>query len=186
MRKPHTTRHLSVAAIATGLVLFAASPSIAGADRVRSEGELVRYGTGHHVPAGATARVQAVYNAAGDTIVTLHVRGLLPNHEYGAHAHSFACHATNPMAAGGHFQHVPFPQGSSATDPAYANPTNEIWLDVTTDEEGNAVAQTKVPWQFSPDRAAGSVMLHAEHTHTGPDGPAGTAGARLACLTVDF
>jgi Cu-Zn family superoxide dismutase len=176
------TRNLSAAAIAAGVVLFAASPSLAGADRVRAEGELIRYGASA-LPVGATARVQAVYNAAGDSIITLQVRGLQPNHEYGAHAHKFACGATDPLAAGGHFQHVPGP----ADDPAYANPRNEIWLDFTTDAEGNASAQTKVPWQFSPERRAGSVIIHAEHTHTGgPDGPAGTAGARLGCLTVGF
>lgn len=187
MRYRNATRHLSVAAIATGLVVFAASPSLAGADRVRSEGELVRYGS-ERVPVGAWARVQAVYNAAGDTIVTLHVRGLKPNEEYGAHAHQNSCHPTDPLAAGGHFQHVPFPEGSSATDPAFANPANEIWLDFTTDEAGNGVAQAKLPWQFSPERAAGSVMIHQSHTHTGfdPGGAAGTAGPRLACLSVDF
>ena len=182
----HTTRHLAVAAIASGLVVFAASPSIAGADRIRSEGELVRYGASTDIPDAARARVQAVYNAAGDTIVTLHVWGLAPNHEYGAHAHKSACGATDPNAAGGHFQNVPFPAGSSATDPKYANPTNEIWLDLTTDEDGNGVAQTTVPWQFSPERRAGSVMIHSEHTHDGTTGPAGTAGSRLACLTVAF
>jgi Cu-Zn family superoxide dismutase len=180
------SRNTAVAAVATGLVLFAASPSLAGSDRIRSEGQLIRYGTGDHVPAGAFARVQAVYNSAGDTIVTLHVRGLLPNHEYGAHAHQLACDPVDASAARGHFQHVPFPEGSTASDPAYANPVNEIWLDLTTDAEGNGVAQTSVPWQFSPERRAGSVMIHAEHTHTGPDGPAGTAGSRLACLTVSF
>jgi Cu-Zn family superoxide dismutase len=179
------SRNIAVAAIAGGLVIFAASPSLAGADRVRSEGPLVRYGTGDQIPAGATARVQAVYNAAGDTLVTLHVRGLLPNHEYGAHAHQLACGDTG-AAAGGHYQNVPFPEGSTASDPAFANPTNEIWLDFTTDEEGNSAAQTKVPWQFSPDRRAGSVMIHSEHTHTGQDGPAGSAGPRLGCLSVNF
>lgn len=174
------TRNLSVATVATGLVLFAASPSVAGADRVHAGGELVRYGT--QVPEGATADVRAVYNAAGSTIVTLHVKGMAPNKHYGAHAHTNACDPVDPMAAGGHFQHVV----GGATDPAYANPRNEIWLDLTTDEDGNGVAQTKVPWQFSPERAAASVMIHAHHTHTGAEGPAGTAGARLACLTVDF
>jgi Cu-Zn family superoxide dismutase len=180
-----TARHLAVAAIASGLVVFAASPSIAGADRIRSEGELIRYNASPDIPDAARARVQAVYNAAGDTIVTLHVWGLIPNHEYGAHAHKSACGATDPNSAGGHFQHVP--SDTTATDPRFANPSNEIWLDLTTDEDGNGVAQTKVPWQFSPERRAGSVMIHSEHTHTGgPDGGAGTAGSKLACLTVAF
>ena len=183
----NTVRHLAVAAIASGLVVFAASPSLAGADRIRSQGELVRYGSTTDIPAGARARVQAVYDAAGDTIVTLHVWGLAPNHEYGAHAHKLACGATDPNAAGGHFQNVAPPAGTSPSLPEFANPTNEIWLDLTTDEDGNGVAQTKVPWQFSPTRRAGSVMIHSEHTHTGGlDGVAGAAGARLACLTVGF
>jgi Cu-Zn family superoxide dismutase len=182
-----TTRHLAVAAVASGLVVFAASPSIAGADRVRSEGELIRYGTSTDVPDAARARVQAVYNAAGDTIVTLHVWGLAPNHEYGAHAHKLACGATDPNTAGGHFQNVEAPQGQ-ASIPQFANPGNEIWLDLTTDEDGNGVAQTKVPWQFSPARRPGSVMIHSEHTHDGSIAglPAGSAGSKLACLTVAF
>jgi Cu-Zn family superoxide dismutase len=130
--------------------------------------------------------VQAVYNAAGDTIVTLHVWGLAPNHEYGAHAHKLACGATDAGVAGGHVQNVEPPAGTSASLPQYANPSNEIWLDLTTDEDGNGVAQTTVPWQFSPARRAGSVMIHSEHTHDGSDAPAGSAGSKLACLTVGF
>ncbi|HEU4676028.1 MAG TPA: superoxide dismutase family protein [Motilibacteraceae bacterium] len=189
MRRPApstATRTFPALAVAGGLVLFAASPALAGADRVRAEGPLIRYGADPQIPAGAWARVQAVYDAAGSTVVTLHVRGLQPHHAYGAHAHQLACSQTDPLAAKGHYQHVPAPVGTPASDPAYANPLNEIWLDVVTDEDGNGSAQTRVPWQFSPDRRAGSVMLHAERTHDGTDGPAGTAGARLACLTVDF
>lgn len=182
----NTTRHLAVAAIASGLVVFAASPSIAGADRIRSEGELIRYNASPDIPDAARARVQAVYNAAGDTIVTLHVWGLVPNHEYGAHAHKLACGTTDPNVAQGHYQNRQAPEGSASL-PEFANPTNEIWLDLTTDEDGNGVAQTKVPWQFSPDRRAGSVMIHSEHTHDGSAGqPAGSAGSKLACLTVAF
>lgn len=186
MRHRNLTRYLSIAAVVGGLVLFAASPSLAGSDRVRDEGELVRYGNPTAIPQGATARVQAVYNAAGDTVVTLHVQGLLPNRQYGAHAHTFAC-GLDGQAAGPHFQAVQNPDPQNPFDPAYANPVNEIWLDVTTDEDGNGAAQTKVPWQFSPERRPGSVMIHAERTRFGgQDGNAGTAGARLGCLTVGF
>jgi Cu-Zn family superoxide dismutase len=69
-------------------------------------------------------------------------------------------------------------------DPRYANPRNEIWLDLTTDGNGYARSSASVDWRLG-DRAVGSVVLHAEHTHTGP-GHAGTAGPRLACVTVDF
>ena len=167
------------AVVAIGL--FLSSPAIAGADRIRSEGLLVSYSSA--IPAGATARVQAVYDASGGTLVTLHVWGLQANTEYGAHAHVNSCGLTG-SAAGPHFQNVPDPVLPSV-DPAYANPDNEIWLDLTTDADGNGAAQTRVDWQFQPDRRAHSVIIHIQHTHVGPPNP-GFAGARLACLTVDF
>lgn len=169
----------TVAVAAIGL--FVSSPAIAGADRVRDQGPLISYSSA--IPSGATARVQAVYDASGKTHVTLHVWGLQPRTEYGAHAHVNACGLTG-SAAGPHFQNTPDPVLPSV-NPAYANPRNEIWLDLTTDESGNGVAQTRVPWQFSPGRRAHSVVIHVEHTHTGPT-DSGVAGARLACLSVGF
>ncbi len=163
----------SVTAVA-GIGLFLSSPAIAGADRVRDQGPLVSYSSA--IPSDATARVQAVYDAAGKTQVTLHVWGLQPNTEYGAHAHANACGLTG-SAAGPHFQNTPDPVLPSV-NPAYANPRNEIWLDLTTDESGNGAAQTSVPWQFTPDRRAHSVIIHVEHTYTGPT-DSGVAGARL-------
>jgi Cu-Zn family superoxide dismutase len=161
--------------------LFLSSPAVAGADRIRSEGPLISYSSA--IPSGATARVQAVYDGSGKTQVTLHVWGLQPNTEYGAHAHVNAC-GTTGAAAGPHFQNIPDPVVPSV-NPAYANPRNEIWLDFTTDESGNGVAHTSVPWQFTADRRAHSVIIHAEPTHTGPT-DSGQAGARLACLSVNF
>lgn len=187
MRRLSPARHLPVLAAASAAALFAASPAVAGSDQARAEGELTRYpveGT-YPVPAGATARVHAVYDTAGDTIITLHVRGLEPNTEYGAHAHVNACHPTDGAAAGPHFQHVLPGEKESPTDPKYANPGNEIWLDFTTNAAGNAVARSTVAWQFAPERRPGSVIIHQRHTHPGPQ-DAGTAGARLACLTVAF
>ncbi|MEV8531254.1 superoxide dismutase family protein [Streptomyces sp. NPDC051211] len=140
------------------------------------------------VPPDSTARVRAHYGKdgeAGKTVVKLRVWGLAPNREYGAHAHKSACGATDPAAAGGHFQHVQDPVQPS-TDPAYANADNEIWLDFTTDAQGNATARTVVDWNFPADRRARSVIVHEHHTSTGPAGKAGTAGARYGCLTVPF
>jgi superoxide dismutase, Cu-Zn family len=192
VRTTHASRTLAIAAVTTGVVLFAASPSIAGADRVRGEEPLAPYaaaagGIPELVPAGAKARVQAVYNAAGDSIVTLHVTGLLPDRTYGAHAHVNACGLTG-AAAGPHFQYVVDPEPGVSDDPAYANPSNEIWLDVHTDENGNGAAQTRVPWQFTPERRPGSVMIHELPTGTGAmgGGVAGAAGKRLACVDVGF
>lgn len=132
------------------------------------------------VPVGSRARVDALYIGGGTTIVTLLIRGLLPNREYGAHAHVADCTAV-PEGAGAHFQYV---QGG-ATDPAFANPQNEIWLDFTTDAQGNAQARSIVGWQFPADRRAHSVVIHDHHTSHDP-GEAGTAGPRHGCLTVAF
>jgi Cu-Zn family superoxide dismutase len=179
--RSRASRHLAVAVGLTGAVVFAASPALAGADRARAEGPFTTYSP--DVPSGARARVDAVYNAAGATIVTLHVWGLRPDTEYGAHAHVNPCGVTG-AAAGPHWQRVPDPVTPSV-NPAYANPGNEIWLDLTTDDEGNGVARSKQDWQFPPDHGPRSVVLHAQHTSTAP-GTAGTAGARLGCLSVDF
>ncbi|MER5264421.1 superoxide dismutase [Actinosynnema sp. NPDC002837] len=139
-------------------------------------GELISYDP--RVPAGARAEV-VVAPRDGGTVVLLRASGLLPDRDYGAHAHVNPC-GTEPTDAGPHYQHV---QGG-ATDPAFANPRNEIWLDFTTDGHGRGEAMTRVAWQFG-ERRAGSIVLHEEHTHTEP-GHAGTAGARLGCLTVPF
>lgn len=164
--------------VLAGVVTGSAS---AAPDRVRAEGALTSYDTAL-VPVGATARVQAVPTSSGSTVVTLHVRGLLPDTAYGAHAHVSACGSTG-AAAGPHYQDVLAPSGH-ATDPAYANADNEVWLDLTTDAEGNGSAQALVRWQFRAG-GANSVVLHVEHTHTEP-GTAGTAGRRLGCMTVPF
>jgi len=133
------------------------------------------------VPVGAGVAVFAVSAAAGTT-VALVTRGLLPGREYGAHVHAAACGAV-PAAAGPHFQHDVDPV-SPSVDPRYANPRNEIWLDLTTDRAGNGFAHSAVRWSLD-DRRPGSVVIHETHTHTEP-GHAGTAGARLACVTVPF
>ncbi|WP_370945493.1 superoxide dismutase [Amycolatopsis sp. cg5] len=134
------------------------------------------------VPAGSRAHVFALTGNRIGTTTVLAVSGLLPNREYGAHVHSNACGATGD-AAGPHFQNRPDPVKPSV-DPAYANPRNEIWLDFTTSRLGVAVSSSHVDWGFT-DRHPGSVVIHEMHTHTDP-GHAGTAGARLACISVGF
>jgi Cu-Zn family superoxide dismutase len=167
--------------VSGGLIVAAVSPALAGADHIRAAGPLIRYADA--VPMGASARVDAIYDAAGRSVITLHLWGMLPDQTYGAHAHNKPCGATG-SAAGSHYQSLPDPEQPSV-NPAYANSVNEIWLDVHTDADGNGSAQTKVGWQFAPDRRAHSVIVHAEPTHTG-ETDSGTAGARLACLTVAF
>jgi superoxide dismutase, Cu-Zn family len=138
------------------------------------------------VPEGADLEVYATSNGTSTTI-RLEAVGLLPDRGYAAHAHANACGPTGD-AAGPHFQNQPDPAagpGKPSTDPAYANPQNEIWLDLKTDSYGDGEATATVPFVFTA-RAPASVIVHdAEATATEP-GKAGSAGARLACLTVPF
>lgn len=121
----------------------------------------------------------------GSTRAQLTVFGLLPNRGYAAHAHVNACGATG-AAAGPHFQNHLDPAATPqqpSSDPQYANPSNEIWLDLRTNSAGASTSRTTVPFTFT-DRAPGSIVIHeAMQTSTGP-GQAGKAGARIACLTL--
>ncbi|MFC9556710.1 superoxide dismutase family protein [Rhodococcus sp. NPDC056960] len=116
------------------------------------------------VPVGSSVDVESE-KGDGRTTVTFHATGLAPNRDFGVHVHKQRC-------------------GPQPSDPAYANPRNEIWLDVTTDRSGNAQSSTAVDWEFRADEAK-SVVLHTQRTMTGP-GQAGTAGDRLACIDEDF
>ncbi|MFD7896386.1 superoxide dismutase family protein [Streptomyces sp. NPDC059743] len=121
---------------------------------------------------------------AGGTGITVRLRlsGLLPDRMYGAHVHTKPCGRT-PDASGPHYQNVEDPNQPSI-DPAYANTENEVWLDFTTDAGGHGAAESRHDWRFRPGGAR-SVVIHEHHTSTA-SGEAGTAGARLACLTVPF
>ncbi|PVE12157.1 superoxide dismutase family protein [Streptomyces scopuliridis] len=133
------------------------------------------------VPVGAHVTV-VERTGARTTGVGLAVSGLVPNRMYGAHVHTKPC-GRAPEDAGPHYQHIKDPHQPS-TDPAYANAANEVWLDFTTDVLGRAVAESTHDWGFRRGEAR-SVVIHDHGTMTDP-GEAGTAGARLACLTVPF
>jgi Cu-Zn family superoxide dismutase len=137
-------------------------------------------------PEGAQISVEAG-ESDGSTEVRLEVTGLLPDRGYAAHVHERPCGPTG-AAAGPHYQHEVDPAATPeqpSTDPAFANPRNEIWLDLRTDGDGYAEVTAEVPFVFA-DRSPASVVIHqAEVTATGP-GEAGTASARVACLDVPF
>jgi len=137
------------------------------------------------VPAGSTVTVDE-QDHDGTTTVTLDVNKLTPDRDFGVHVHTKPC-GPEPSDSGPHYQNEPDPAAtpdSPSTDPAYANPQNEVWLDITTDAQGAAHATTTVDWEFR-DGEANSLVLHEKHTMTSP-GHAGTAGDRLACVDVDF
>ena len=136
------------------------------------------------VPPGATAQLTISRTATGTT-VRLTAGGLVPRRAYGAHLHTKPCTAT-PADAGPHYQHSPDPKAAASppsVDPAYANPRNEVWLDFTADARGAASATATQDWAFDEAAPPRSLIVHAEHTRTAA-GKAGTAGPRVACLTL--
>ena len=124
---------------------------------------------------GATAQVVA-RESDGTTIVTLKVQALdhaAAGTMLGAHIHAGSCVAGNGAAAGPHYNAGGTP-----------SPQTEVWLDFTIEANGTARSETTVPFVI-PQGGAAALVIHAEPTHQGPPAP-GTAGARLACLPVQF
>lgn len=137
------------------------------------------------VPVGSTVNIDSDENN-GRTTITLDATGLPPNRDFGVHVHTQPC-GPSPADSGPHYQNTVDPAATPqapSSDPAYANPQNEIWLDITTDASGSAQASTTVNWEFRPGEAK-SVVVHDQHTQTGT-GQAGMAGDRLACIDEDF
>ncbi|RSM80974.1 superoxide dismutase [Kibdelosporangium aridum] len=135
-------------------------------------------------PPGAEVTAEVV-PARDSTTVELTANGLQPDRGYAVHAHTNHC-GTTGEAAGPHFQNRVDPAATPdkpSVDPAYANPNNEIWLDLRTDSQGSATARTTVPFTFT-DRTPASLVVHDKPTTATSPGQAGTAGGRLACFTL--
>ncbi|MGH3769786.1 MAG: superoxide dismutase [Pseudonocardiaceae bacterium] len=136
-------------------------------------------------PVGATITAALISSSEGSTTAEFTASGLLPDRGYAVHAHTTACGATGE-AAGPHFQNRLDPAATpqeASSNPEFANPRNEIWLDMHTDAAGAGTSRTTVPFVLT-DRVPGSIVVHeATRTATGP-GQAGKAGARIACLTL--
>lgn len=135
-------------------------------------------------------RLQAKLTPSGEsTNAEFTVSGLLPNRGYAVQANVNSCGGA-PGAQGPHYQNRIDPAVKTtavgvapSTDPEYANPKNELWLDVRTDATGSGTSRTTVPFVFT-DRGAGSIVVgDAQQTATGP-GEAGKGGAPIACLTL--
>ncbi|WP_217178453.1 superoxide dismutase family protein [Streptomyces sp. AC495_CC817] len=134
------------------------------------------------VPVAGRVQVKEELRRDGGTRVELRLRDLVANRVYGAHVHTKPC-GKLPADAGPHYQDEADPKQPSV-DPEYANPENEVWLDVRTNEDGSARSVAVVDWRFR-EGGARSVVLHEAATST-HEGHAGTAGARLACVNVPF
>lgn len=134
-------------------------------------------------PEGARLALEVTAHR-GATTATFRVEGMVPDRGYAVHAHVRPCGATG-ADAGPHYQDRLDPAATPekpSSDLAYANPRNEIWLDLRTDATGAGTATTTVPFGFT-DRAPASVVVHEKEMTATAHGQAGTAGGRLACLT---
>jgi superoxide dismutase, Cu-Zn family len=120
-----------------------------------------------------------LFTVGGKTKVKLTVDKLPPNRLFGVHVHKLSC---AEMSAGPHYQHMETPDGGSRTDNTYANPMNEIWLDLTTDAQGKKTVEHLTDWNIIKANAKG-IIVHDLPSSTAP-GMGGTAGARLACLNL--
>ena len=128
-----------------------------------------------------------VDDRGGTTEIRLEVDGLLPNRGYAAHAHATpaARPATRPARTSRTEVDPAAAPGKPSTDPAYANPQNEIWLDLRTDGDGDGESRAEVPVRLHRPRPGVDRDPRGRDDGTAP-GQAGSAGARLACLTVPF
>ena len=172
MRGTHRFGWLSAAAAAAGLAI-GAGPAAAASTFVQAGGALhdLQPGTANATD-GATASYWAV-QAGGESTHVLFVRGLDPDSAgttFGAHVHIGPCVAGDGMAALGHYK----------SDDAPPTPENEVWLDFTVLPGGYGVARSTVPFTIESGDAQ-SVVIHAL-----PTAPGGAAGARQACIPVQF
>ena len=172
MTERRTSKALAAFVTVAALLVMSAATASAG-DNVQTKGELTifgnPYGDGRPNPIdqGATAQVHSVEHD-GSTTVTLHVKGLPADRTFGAHVHRLAC---SDNKAGPHYRNDP-------NGPA--SPDNEIWLDFTTNPDGNGSSNATVNFTIRPGEAK-SVVIHDHGTETG-----GVAGPKLACIDVDF
>jgi hypothetical protein len=132
-------------------------------------------GTPNPVSKSASAFAEA-FDVDGKLRIELTVEGFPAGRAFGSHLHKLPC--DDPMKAGGHYQHMPLPAGGTAMDPAYANATNEAWLDFTTDAMGHAESVVTMSWIPRPGEAK-AIIIHNMVTGAG-----GVAGPKLACLPM--
>ena len=108
--------------------------------------------------------------------IRLKVTGLPANRVFESRLHKLTCEIDD---AGGAYQNKPYPRDGSATDPTFSNSTNEAWIDLTTDANGTASAETIVNWIPRPDQA-NAIIIHDVATDSG------APGAPLACTNLPF
>ena len=168
-------RRLAVAAIVGAGVLGFATVVTAAGWKVQSTDKLADLRAAADGTEGATAHVKA--EPVGDSATKVHLKvtgldHLQEGRRYGAHVHTGQCKPGDGAAAGPHY---------NVTGGSTISGHTEVWLDFVAGKSGIGESDTVVPFRIPPG-AAMSVVVHEL-----PTNPAtGTAGARVACLPVDF
>ena len=135
------------------------------------------------VPVGSRVAVSAK-SADGTTTVRLALRGLQTARRYGAHVHEAPCGADRGLGR----PDLPERGRPDAAQrrPAVREPAERDLARLHhRRRRGGQRAGHGRPWGSPPTGAAHSVVIHAWPTATAA-GKAGTAGDRVACVTVDF
>jgi Cu/Zn superoxide dismutase len=157
--------------LAISMVVLYAIPVLAGPGSF-FRGQLTDLEPGmDRVTDGAWAVASATVQN-GRTIVRLNTKdldGAWEGDTFGAHVHVGPCAAGNGGLAGPHYN-----AGGGVS------PETEVWLDFTVNGGRTGHAVAVVPFEITPG-AARSIVIHAL-----PTAPDGTAGARLACLPLEF
>ncbi len=116
--------------------------------------------------ASATAIMIAVDGSSFFRLRVTGIHGDAAGSTYPVHLHEYGCDATNPLAAGGHYNNDK-ENGLSGVPPTNEN---EVWLNFTVNSEESARSTARV--EFVPKPGARSIVIH-DSAGTNP---------RLACL----
>ena len=167
-------RAVAIGLVGVGVV---AGGAVAAPKLIQSNDDLTDFATATgQATDGARAHVRVEATDDGGTRVRLHVTGLdldAVGRTLGAHVHRGPCVVDSGGAASTHYKH--------GDQTVTATPANEIWLDFVVQPGGVGDADTTVGFTVPTDAAA-SVVIHERQT----DNPGGGAGARYACIPVDF
>jgi Cu/Zn superoxide dismutase len=123
----------------------------------------------------ASAQLVLVGSHGDSTNIVLVVKDVdrsVAGQTFGAHLHTGPCVPGNGAAAGPHYNH-------SWVVPAVVDRTTEVWLDFTVTRGGTGQSRWQSGWVPTPGQR--SVVIHQN-----PTAPDGTAGARIACLPVEW